>query len=152
VGPFQDDVTARTTAVEGTAVVTAGANGNVLTSSRFTVDNNQLSTGDSTMDDLMRDIMETSRYPRSGFEQTSPEAMPPSSQLRAGTQVSLRGNMTLHGVTRSVTVPARVTLNGTVITVVATIPFRLADYNIHGTTLISVGDTGTMSFHLVLTR
>ena len=72
VGPFQDAVTARTTSVEGTAVVATGANGNVLTSSRFTVDNNQLSTGDGTMDDLMRDIMETNRYPRSGFEQTSP--------------------------------------------------------------------------------
>jgi hypothetical protein len=45
-----------------------------------------------------------------------------------------------------------VTLKGDVITVQATIPFRLADYNIHSTGLISVGDTGTMSFHLVLTR
>ena len=78
--------------------------------------------------------------------------MPPSSRLRAGTRISLRGDMTLHGVTRSVVVPAQVRLNGDAITVEATIPFRLADYNIHGTGLISVGDTGTMSFHLVLTR
>jgi hypothetical protein len=34
----------------------------------------------------------------------------------------------------------------------AAVPFRLADYDIHGNGLVSVGETGTMSFHLVLTR
>ncbi len=152
VGPFQSDVVARTDTVEGAAVIEATTTGNVLASSRFTVDTTTLSTGDGTFDSQLQSILETDHYPMAGFEQTSPVRLPPSSQLRAGAQVDIPGNLILHGVTRAVSVSATLTLAAATITVDATIPFRLSDYNIHGSGLVSVGDTGTMSFHLVLAR
>ena len=152
IGPFQSDVTARTTAVDGAAEVRADGTANVLTASHFTVDATQLTTGDGILDDQMRSIMETERYPTSQFEQTGTAEMPAASGLRAGAQITLRGNLTLHGVTRPAAVQAQVTLAGGELTLVASVPFRLADYNIHGDGLISLGDTGTMSFRIVLTR
>jgi polyisoprenoid-binding protein YceI len=152
VGPFQNDVQARTTAVDGSSVVVAGTGGNVLASSRFTSQTGQLTTGDGVLDDQLRSILETDRYPTATFEQTDAVDLPSARALQAGSQIELHGRLTLHGVTQSVVVPARVSLSGSVMTVDASIPFRLADYGIHGNGFVSVGETGTMSFHLVLTK
>lgn len=152
VGPFQSEVVARTGAVDGTADVVANAGGYLLSGSQFTADTRQLTTGDGNLDSQMYSILETDRYPTSHFEQTGTAAMPATDQLRSGAQITLRGNLTLHGVTRAVVVPAQVTYSGGAITVVAAIAFRTADYDIHGSGLVSVGDAGTISFRLVMTR
>ena len=152
VGPFQSEVVARTGAVDGTADVAANAGGYLLSGSQFTADTRQLTTGDGNLDGQMYSILETDRYPTSHFEQTGTAGMPATDQLRSGAQITLRGNLTLHGVTRAVVVPAQVTYSGGAITVVAAIAFRTADYDIHGSGLVSVGDAGTISFRLVMTR
>jgi hypothetical protein len=48
--------------------------------------------------------------------------------------------------------PAQLTLTDGTITVLASIPFRLADYDISGSGPVSVGETGTLEFRLVLAR
>ncbi len=149
VGPFQNPVTSRTSAIDGQADV---GSSNVLSGSQFTVDVTQLTTGDGLQDDQLRSILEVNTYPTAGFAQTGSVQLPAVSELRSGTNITLAGNLTLHGVTRSVTIPAQFTLNGQTVTVAGTIPFRLADYGIHGSGLVSVGDEGTMAFRLVMTR
>ena len=152
IGPFQNPVTAHTSAVDGQAEVSSSSSGDVLSGSQFTVDVTQLTTGDGLQDDQLRAILETSTYPTAMFKQTGSVPLPGVAELRNGTTITLSGNLTLHGVTRSVTIPAQITLRGQTITVAGTIPFRLADYGIHGAGLVSVGDEGTMAFRLVMTR
>ena len=151
VGPFQNPVTARTSAIDGQADVTTSS-ANVLSGSEFVVDVTQLTTGSGFQDDQLQSILETSTYPTSVFMQTGSVLLPGVAELRNGTTVSLSGDLKLHGVTQAVTIPARIQLDGEAITVAGTIPFRLADYGIHATGLVSVGDEGTMAFRLVMTR
>jgi polyisoprenoid-binding protein YceI len=152
IGPFQNEVAATTRSVDGSVTIVRGARGNVLNSSEFTAQTADLTTGDGLTDDQLRSILDTARYPTAHFEQTSPTDLPDPSALRAGAEVTLHGNLTMHGATHLVSIPARATLAGSTITVVASVPFRLADYDIQGSGFVSVGDVGAIDVRLVLTR
>ena len=152
IGPFQNPVVSRTTAVTGTASVTATGPGSRLEDSSFSVDVTQLTTGSALEDEQLHAILETGAYPTGGFRQTGSVTLPDDATLVAGATITLDGSLTLHGTTRPVAVEAHIVLVGQTISVSSVIPFRLADYGIHGTGLVSVAETGTMEFHLVLAR
>ena len=65
------------------------------------------------------------------------------------------GELTLHGVTQSVTVALEVQLVDDVIAVVGSAPIVLADYGIEGPTglsILSVADAGEFEFQLFFSR
>ena len=70
--------------------------------------------------------------------------------------MTLTGDLTLHGVTRSVTIPAQAQLVSGTVQVAGSITFPLADYDIVapnvGGFIISIADEGTLEFQVNFTK
>ena len=83
------------------------------------------------------------RHPRSG---------PPGH----GHNVTLVGDLTLHGVTKSVKIPAQAQLVNGTISVAGSLAFPLADFDITapnvGGFILSIADTGTLEFSASFTK
>lgn len=152
VGPFMNEVTARTNGVMGSTTIELRGGGLEMGGTSFTVDMTRLSTGDGLLDDRLRSILEPDRFPTSTFDQRGTVAMPTVAELRAGATVSISGDLTLHGVRHELAVAAHLRLRGDSVEVTATIPYRLADFDLHGQGLVSLGDTGAIDFHVLMTR
>lgn len=100
----------------------------------------------------MASLLETDRYPDATFTQTG-QATVPASAVTSGADVTLKGRLTLHGVTNTVTIPAHIEPSGSGFTVTGSVPFRIADYGIPNSTaggLATIADQGTFEFSLVL--
>jgi polyisoprenoid-binding protein YceI len=67
---------------------------------------------------------------------------------------SAKGTLTLHGVTRNVTVALQARWSDDSIEVVGSLPIRFADYDITPPSVgpITVEDHGTMEFHLFFAK
>jgi polyisoprenoid-binding protein YceI len=69
--------------------------------------------------------------------------------------VTLPGDLTVHGVTRAVEVPAQARLQGGVITVVGSLPIAFTDYDIEkpqSMIVLTVEDNGTLEFQVHFSR
>lgn len=142
----------RTPAVTGTITIEA----NTVTSARVEADMTQLKSDDSRRDgQLRRQAIETDTYPTSTFELTQPIALPGGLADGVAFAVTLVGNLTLHGVTREVSIPAEAQLAGESLVVVGSLEIAFADYEIEkprGAAVVSIEDTGIMELQLFLSR
>jgi polyisoprenoid-binding protein YceI len=77
--------------------------------------------------DLREKALEVSRFPEILFRST---ALKVKESGDGPTELEIRGDLTLHGVTRSVTLPARVELQNDVLTAHGEFTVRHSDYNI----------------------
>lgn len=92
---------------------------------------NTLKTGNNRRDRDLNKSMESEKYPTIRFELTGVTAQdPPSDSM----PVTLQGRFIIHGVTREVSVPARVTFRPDGVSVQGTTPLNLKDYEIGGLT------------------
>lgn len=131
--------------IDGTAVAQAS----------FTVDMTTVTSDQSRRDGQFHGrIMDTATFPTASFELTEPIDL--ASVPAAGEQVTVTavGELTLRGVTNSVTVHLDARHDGTTIEVVGSIPVHFDDYEIPDTSggPASVGREGEVEFLLVLTR
>ena len=70
-------------------------------------------------------------------------------------QATATGDLTIHGVTKSVEIPVEARLSGDVVTVTGSIDILFADYSISRPTsfaVLTIADHGTMEFQLQLTK
>ncbi len=90
-----------------------------------------LDTGDRKRDKDLNKSMESNQHPTMRFELTgvTPEGTPADSAA-----VQLQGKLTLHGVTREVTLPGRVWKDGKALRLRSAFPLDLGDYEIRGLT------------------
>jgi polyisoprenoid-binding protein YceI/CheY-like chemotaxis protein len=88
-----------------------------------------LTTGDSKRDKDLNKSMESDKYPNIRFELTgiTPKRGTPDSLA-----ATLHGALMIHGVTRKVTLPARLQFNGSRARVRSDFPLNLKDYRIGG--------------------
>jgi polyisoprenoid-binding protein YceI len=149
--PAPHDVVARTTTMSGS--VTVGA----LEISRafLSIDTTTLTSDESGRDQAMRTQgLETDRYPRASFLLTEP--LPFSSWPELGRVVTrtAAGRLTLHGVTRAVTLPLQGQWTGGEIRIAGSLRIRLADFGIVAPSAgpVSIADTGTIELQLTLVR
>jgi polyisoprenoid-binding protein YceI len=97
-------------------------------------------------------VLETSKYPEISFKSTQVTGQLNSGQFEA----RIEGDLTLHGVTRHVVVPAQVTLKGNDLRAQGTFEIERSDYNVkatsafHGT--IRVRDKLKFTFDVVAHR
>ena len=100
---------------------------------------------------LRRQALETDRFPGATFKLTTPielGSVPTDGQAITATAT---GELTLHGVTKTVQVPIQARLSGDLVTVVGSIPIQFADYSVQPPTsfaILSVEDHGTMELQL----
>jgi polyisoprenoid-binding protein YceI len=92
-----------------------------------------LHTGNKLRDRDMRSVMEVEKYPTMRYDLTDVTVRSTSAD---SSDVTLRGTLRLHGVSRSVDIPATVARDGDVTRVVGTFPVNVSDYQVRGLTKV----------------
>jgi polyisoprenoid-binding protein YceI len=88
-----------------------------------------LGTGNGKRDRDLNKSMESREYPAMRFELSG---VTPGAERADTTDVPLHGALTLHGVTRDVTLPGRLWRDGTTLRLRSDFPLDLGDYEIGG--------------------
>ena len=142
----------RTTGLSGTFEFA----GSTLESASITADLTGLTSDSRGRDSQIRtQALETNQFPEATFTLTAPldlGAVPADGASFTG---EASGDLTIHGVTRPVTVPIEGQLTGSTVVVVGRVPIVFADYDIdppRAAVVLSVDDEGEMEFQLFLTR
>jgi len=150
------DAVGRTNGITGTATIAASGGAMSVTDATFTVDMTSLASDRQMRDNrLRRDGIETDVYPTSTFKLTQPVALPANAASGGPFDVTLPGDLTLHGVTKAVDIPARAQLNGNLIQVVGSLSFPFSDYQINAPNIggfVAVQDNGTLEFQVNLAK
>jgi len=119
-----------------TTAVTGGVTGNAeLANARGWVEATvtTLSTGNRLRDRDLRATMDVAKYPTMRFELAGVTDESPAAASDTVTG-SLRGALTIHGVTRDVAIPATLIATADTIDVSGAFPVDLADYKVGGLT------------------
>jgi len=138
----------RTNSVTGTFTLS----GTTVSGAAFTVQMATVKSDEDRRDSQFTGrLMETSKFPTGTFKLTSPitlSAVPTDSTVVDATAT---GDLTLHGVTNSVTFTLKAQRAGANIKVNGEIPITFTDYDISNPTnqTASVGDSGTLEFLIV---
>jgi polyisoprenoid-binding protein YceI len=150
------DAVGRTNSITGAATIAAAGGAMSLTDASFTVDMTSLASDRPMRDNrLRRDGIETDVYPTSTFKLTQPVALPADATSGTPFDVTLHGDLTLHGVTKTVDIPAKAQLNGSQIQVVGSLSFPFSDYQINAPNIggfVAVQDQGTLEFQVNLVK
>jgi polyisoprenoid-binding protein YceI len=142
-------VTGRTDDVTGSLEV----DGLALTEAEFTVDVASIATDSSSRDAYFRDnALRVSQFPTATFvltDSVTATAPPVVGEVQA---ISATGDLTIAGVTRSVTVELEAVLNGSDGQVAGSIPITFADFGVEAPSLgfVSVEPQGFIEFSLVI--
>ncbi len=148
----QTEATGRTSRVQGLLRVT----GTTLDGVTITADMTALRSDNDLRDGRLRDQgIEYGRFPTAKFALASPITL--DATPTAGTTVNVQavGDLTLHGVTKRVTVAIEARWDGRIIQVVRSLPVAFADYGIRApssTFVASVDDHGELEFQLFFTK
>jgi polyisoprenoid-binding protein YceI len=150
------DAVGRTNAITGTATIAASGDALSVTAADFSVDMTTVASDRRMRDNRLRnDGIQTDTFPTSTFRLTSPVAVPAAALTGGQLDVTLHGDLTLHGVTKTVDIPARAQLNGSVIQVVGSLDFPFSDFSIDAPNIggfVSVEDHGTLEFLVNLAK
>ena len=143
-------VTGRTEDVTGELTVESLS----LTEATITVDVAGIATDEGARDAYFRGTaMQADEFPTATFRLTEPVLI--EAPVAGVTQtVSAVGELTLHGVTRPVTVDLQAALTGAGGQVVGSIPITFSDYGVEAPDLgfVSVEDAGAVEFSLTLAQ
>lgn len=154
--PAQSDGVGRTEAVTGVLTVVQDGGRLVVESVRMEVDVTQLKSDETMRDSRMRTMgLETTKFPLATFAPTGPVVVPATVASGGQATVDATGDLTIHGVTRRVTIPLQVQLNGGRAEVVGSLTFPMADFGITPPNIanfVVVEPDATLEFQLFLTR
>ena len=142
----------RSPTIEATITIAGGQ----LTGVTVTADLRDLKSDDSRRDGAIRNqALESNQFPMATFELTEPLAVPDGLATGEPISVEANGTLTLHGVTREVTIPIEAELANGVLVLVGSLPIVFADYDIaqpRSPILVSIEDNGVMELQLFLER
>jgi polyisoprenoid-binding protein YceI len=146
-----NEATGATTAVTGQLAIS----GTTVSSASFTVDMTTFSSTEDVRDGQFQNrIMNTSRFPTSTFELTSPIALTAIPDNLVEVIVKATGKLTLHGTTKDITFDLKARRNGAQLEVNGTIPITFSDYNINNPSggPARVGNNGDLEFLLAFAK
>jgi polyisoprenoid-binding protein YceI len=142
----------RSTALDGTL----SFDGDEITAVQITADLTQLQS-DKTMRDgqLKRQAIETDKFPNATFALSSPIKIDDLPDNGEKVSQTVKGKLTLHGVTKDVSLQVQGVLEGSQVVVVGSTTIAFADYNIEqpkAASVLGVDDKGVMEFQLVFAK
>ena len=150
--PAPSDAVGRTTAVQGEMEIS----GLSISSVSVTADMTQLTSDESRRDQRTRDSgPETNAFPEVTFVLTSPielDARPAEGDV---VQATAEGDLTVHGVTKRVSIPIEARWGGGQIQVAGSLDVMFADYDIVAPSFggfVTVEDHGTIELLLIFER
>jgi polyisoprenoid-binding protein YceI len=130
--------------------------GTKVTAADFTTDLTTLQSDKPQRDgQLHRQALQTDTYPTATFKLSQPidlGSIPADGEV---VQATATGDLTIHGVTKSVQIPIQAKLSGDTVTVTGSTDIAFADYNMdrpQSFMVLSIDDHGTMEFQLQLKR
>ena len=155
--PAESDAVGRTDQVSGTITVTTDGSTSSVTAGTIQVDTTSIASDKSQRDNRLRtEGLQTDTYPTATFTLTQPVDIPAAAISGTGSDVTLVGDLTIHGVTKSVQIPAQAQLASGTIQVAGSISFALSDYGMTapniGGFIVSIADQGTLEFVVVFGR
>lgn len=155
--PAESDAVGRTSDVSGSITLVAAGDAAQLTEGSITVDTTTIASDEGRRDNRMRsEGLQTDQFPTATFVITAPVGIPAAALAGTATDVTLVGDLTLHGVTKAVEIPAQAQLVNGQIQVAGSLPISLADYSITapnvGGFIVSIADNGTLEFLAVFAK
>ncbi|CAN5518954.1 hypothetical protein BH10ACT1_BH10ACT1_06600 [soil metagenome] len=135
----------RTNDVTGTLTVA----GDEVSEGTFTVDMTTLASDEGRRDGAIKDRgLETAKFPEGTFELSEPITLP---DIKDGETFDVKavGDLTLHGVTKPVTVDLTARSSGDTFTVQGSAPVQMADYGMEAPSIggfVEVEDNGSFEF------
>lgn len=149
--PAESDAIGRTSDVTGSITVEAAGDGARLTAGTLDVDTTTITSDEGRRDNRLRsEGLQTDQFPTATFVVTDPIDVPAAALAGTATDITLVGDLTLHGVTKSVQIPAQAQLADGRIQVAGSLTFALADFDITapnvGGFIISIADEGALEF------
>ena len=146
------------TAVGRTPKVTGSMSlsGSVVDNVQITADMTALvSDNDQRDNQLRRQAIETDTFPTSMFKTIAPIDLGTLPAEGKTIQATATGALTIHGVTKTVTIDLAVQRQGGIIAVAGSVPIVFADWSIqkpNSFSVLSVDDHGIMELHLLFTH
>ncbi len=154
--PAPSDAVGRTSAVSGTMTLAPSASGPSVTAASITVDVSQLTSDQSRRDQRIHSQgLQSDRYPTATFKLTAPIALTTDAASGQTVHVSATGDLTIHGVTKSVTIPIDARLTGSKIELVGSITFPFSQFGMTPPSIggfVTVQNNATMEFQLLLAQ
>jgi polyisoprenoid-binding protein YceI len=142
----------RTPDVSGSVTI----EGMTVTAAEITADLTTLKSDEAQRDSqLRRQALETDRFPTATFSLTKPIELPAEAAKGAAVKVTATGDLTLHGVTRSVQIPLQARLETDRVVLIGSLEITFADYQMekpNSFKVLSVADHGTLELQLLLTE
>ncbi len=142
----------RTQGLEGSLTIA----GTTITAVDITADLTRLESDDSRRDGALRDRgLETNEFPTATFSLTQPIELDSVPAEGAPVSATAAGDLTIHGVTRSVEIALEAQLADGVIVVVGSLPINMLDHDIEppvGFSVLSIDEDGEMEFQLFFVR
>ncbi|MBA2752123.1 MAG: YceI family protein, partial [Actinobacteria bacterium] len=127
--PASSDAVGRTNAVVGSVTLKRQGETIIASDTNFTADLTQLKSDEARRDSRMRSVgIETERFPSATFVAASPIELPATALSGAVTKVQVPGDLTIHGVTKRVTMPLEAKTSGSQIEVAGTLTFPFGDF------------------------
>jgi polyisoprenoid-binding protein YceI len=153
----ESDAVGRTADVTGSITVDSDGTTTMLTGGTLTVDTTTIASDEDRRDNRLRtEGLQTDSFPTATFTITEPVEIPAAAVAGTASDVTLIGDLTLHEVTKSVSIPAQAQLVNGSIQVAGSITFPLADFDIVapnvGGFIISIADEGTLEFQVNFTK
>lgn len=155
--PAESDAVGRTNSVSGSITLVAAGDDAQLTEGSIDVDTTTIASDESRRDSRIRtEGLQTDTFPTATFTITTPVDVPASALAGEAADVTLNGDLTLHGVTKSVAIAGQAQLLAGQIQVAGSLTFPLADFDIVapnvGGFIVSIADQGTLEFLLVFAK
>lgn len=150
--PAPNDAVGRTSAVEGTLHIA----GLVVDLVDVSADLRQLKSDENRRDNrIRRSGLESNKFPTARFVLAAPMSFEAKPEAGREVATTASGKLTLHGVTRDVSVPIKARWSSDRIEVVGSLEILMDDYDITPPKfgpVLSIEDKGTMEFQLVFSR
>lgn len=154
--PAPSDAVGRTGAITGQVTIADQGGAYQAGSANFTVDVSQLRSDQDKRDNKMRSIgLETQKFPQATFSAAGPIAIPADAVKGEAVRVQADGDLTLHGVTKRVTIPLDVQRDGAQVKVVGSYQFGWSDFGMTAPSLppfVSVTGNPTLEFEVHLAK
>jgi polyisoprenoid-binding protein YceI len=154
--PAKSDAVGRSPAVTGTVRVEGSGGSLVASDARFEVDLTRLTSDESRRDNRIRtDGLQTNQFPRATFVSTRPITLPPETATGQAVKAQAEGDLTIHGVTKRVTIPLDIRVTGNRGELVGSYGFPMSDFNINPPNVggfVTVDPDATLEFKLVLEK
>jgi polyisoprenoid-binding protein YceI len=154
--PAPSDAVGRTSSITGQAAVVDSGGTHSVTAASFTVQVNTLSSDRAMRDQRVHTLgLQTDTYPTATFQLAQPIALPDAAKSGQVVKVTATGPLTLHGVTRTVSIPLSLQLSGSSFEVAGSISFPWSEFGMSAPnfgSFVTVDNTATMELDLKFVR